>query len=288
MTPSHSDIARQARARENRRERQRRRIGAATLCLPESCRAEGCCPQRDLGARGCIPTQLPGTLPGNGVEPEAPAGRSLTWAALAAGERGAPNTTIAPSAATPTQGAKPPPPRHPTPHPPAPPDPPRRPGRERAACGGARDGTRTDCAVGSGEWAEPPHSPWTLRRRVRKSALFWAFSGSRGQCQKHPFWGPGGPLFGPYAPPRLGEARSDLHRAHPWQRSGPVMAGAGWIAPGRILSDPELRQGLMTNASGSRSLLPVSARGWRPARSRAVLDRVVQRRRHHGLEQGTS
>ena len=33
----------------------------------------------------------------------------------------------------------------------------------------------TDCAVGSGEWAEPPHSPWTLRRRGRKKGNFWPF-----------------------------------------------------------------------------------------------------------------
>ena len=60
----------------------------------------------------------------------------------------------------------------------------------------------TDCAVGSGEWAEPPHSPWTLRRRVRKSALFWAFSGSRGQCQNRPFRGSGGtPGFWTLYPP---------------------------------------------------------------------------------------
>jgi len=42
-----------------------------------------------------------------------------------------------------------------------------------------------DCAVGSGEWAEPPHSPWTLRHRASKKAIFRPFSGARGSR----FWG---------------------------------------------------------------------------------------------------
>ena len=49
------------------------------------------------------------------------------------------------------------------------------PARTAAVCGGARDGTRTDCAVGSGEWAEPPHYPWTFRRRSKKKGHFSAF-----------------------------------------------------------------------------------------------------------------
>ena len=36
---------------------------------------------------------------------------------------------------------------------------------------------RADCAVGSGEWAEPPHSPWTLRRSPKKRPFFALFSG---------------------------------------------------------------------------------------------------------------
>ena len=50
--------------------------------------------------------------------------------------------------------------------------------------GGSREhllsAVATDCAVGSGEWAEPPHYPWTLRRRGRKMAIFWPFFGPRG------------------------------------------------------------------------------------------------------------
>ena len=32
-----------------------------------------------------------------------------------------------------------------------------------------------DCAVGSGEWAEPPHSPWTLRFSGAKIGIFCLF-----------------------------------------------------------------------------------------------------------------
>ena len=39
----------------------------------------------------------------------------------------------------------------------------------------ARFGACADCAVGSGEWAEPPHYPWTFRRRPGKKAIFLAF-----------------------------------------------------------------------------------------------------------------
>jgi len=67
-----------------------------------------------------------------------------------------------------------------------PPDPPRgrawRPVRVR----GVRRLAGADCAVGSGEWAEPPHSPWTLRRRVQKCALFDPFlSSDRGSKRGH-------------------------------------------------------------------------------------------------------
>ena len=50
------------------------------------------------------------------------------------------------------------------------------------AGGGARGSQAADCAVGSGEWAEPPHSPWTLRRRGPKKAIFWPFFGARESC----------------------------------------------------------------------------------------------------------
>ena len=42
--------------------------------------------------------------------------------------------------------------------------------------GGARIGCGADCAVGSGEWAEPPHSPRTLRHRGAKIGIFSDFS----------------------------------------------------------------------------------------------------------------
>ena len=31
----------------------------------------------------------------------------------------------------------------------------------------------TDCAVGSGQWAEPPHPPWALHRRGVRRSTFW-------------------------------------------------------------------------------------------------------------------
>ena len=46
-----------------------------------------------------------------------------------------------------------------------------------------------DCAVGSGEWAEPPHSPWTLRRRGRKKAHFWAVFEAPYEALEGPLWG---------------------------------------------------------------------------------------------------
>ncbi|MCP4485775.1 MAG: hypothetical protein GY820_00360, partial [Gammaproteobacteria bacterium] len=83
-------------------------------------------------------------------------------------------TTTA-TARLPTPPPLPPPPRargDPVHEPPLPP------GTGRGvACGGASsfDCAGTDCAVGSGEWAEPPHSPWTLRRRGPKMGIFCTF-----------------------------------------------------------------------------------------------------------------
>ena len=34
-----------------------------------------------------------------------------------------------------------------------------------------------DCAVGSGQWAEPPHPPWALHRRGGPEGTFWAPAG---------------------------------------------------------------------------------------------------------------
>ena len=35
----------------------------------------------------------------------------------------------------------------------------------------------TDCAVGSGQWAEPPHPPWALHRRGSPEGTFWPPAG---------------------------------------------------------------------------------------------------------------
>jgi hypothetical protein len=113
-------------------------------------------------------------------------------------------------------------PRDPPGTPPGPPEPPSdgRHGRRRA-----RASQRTDCAVGSGEWAEPPHSPWTLLPGGQKRAIFRPFlrpsatllhrpsqatgePGGRGLWRTAyrssggdpgPWMGPGRPLTGPIA-----------------------------------------------------------------------------------------
>ena len=95
-------------------------------------------------------------------------------------------------------------------------------GATRAASLAAQD---TDCAVGSGEWAEPPHSPWTLRHRVPKKAIFCLFSASRGQRKMGPFW----PLFGPFLA---------LFGALFWPFWGPFLALFGPIS----LLDPRARR----------------------------------------------
>ena len=56
-------------------------------------------------------------------------------------------------------------------------------------------GGGADCAVGSGEWAEPPHSPWTLRRRVQKSAIFGPFPWPEDRARKGTFRSSFGPPF---------------------------------------------------------------------------------------------
>ena len=103
------------------------------------------------------------------------------------------------------RGAKPAPTQPggpPTPHPPCPPCPPSRGGWSGTA---ARSEllAAVDCAVGSGEWAEPPHSPWTLRHRGPKRAIFCPFSGSEDSAK--------GALFGPFL-------------AHFWPIFGPFWA----------------------------------------------------------------
>ena len=106
------------------------------------------------------------------------------------------------------------------------------PGLVRAVCRGARlcaRSTRTDCAVGSGQWAEPPHSPTTVHRRGSKSRNFWRLLGPRRQG---PGGGPGGARRpGPDDPPGpLVTRRSP--RGAVGGRLGPIPEG-GPVPPGR-------------------------------------------------------
>ena len=88
---------------------------------------------------------------------------------------------------------------------------------------------RTDCAVGSGQWAEPPHSPTTVHRRGSKSRNFWRLLGPRRQG---PGGGPGGARRpGPDDPPGpLVTRRSP--RGAVGGRLGPIPEG-GPVPPGR-------------------------------------------------------
>ena len=124
-------------------------------------------------------------------------------------------------------------------------------GRVRAGAGRSAYTGSTDCAVGSGEWAEPPHSPWTLRRRARKKADFGpprggpegAF-GARESCFRAPRGPPRGPPghqgkpINPSGPPGLGDtsigpdcAARDGARWRGPVLSRPVMAGRTGVGP---------------------------------------------------------
>ena len=96
-------------------------------------------------------------------------------------------------------------------------------------------GGGADCAVGSGEWAEPPHYPWTFRRRSGKNAIFWAFF--------DPFPGRGRSCFG--ACVRAEEARKrepgkpiPLGTRPPGTQVpgvyGPLLTESGRGQPGRV------------------------------------------------------
>ena len=56
---------------------------------------------------------------------------------------------------------------------------------------------RADCAVGSGEWAEPPHSPWTLHPRGAKRGHFCPLTPLGSTPGRWPAGGPGPPAGGP-------------------------------------------------------------------------------------------
>ena len=90
-------------------------------------------------------------------------------------------------------------------------------------------GSGADCAVGSGQWAEPPHSPTTVHRRGSKSRNFWRLLGPRRQG---PGGGPGGARRpGPDDPPGpLVTRRSP--RGAVGGRLGPIPEG-GPVPPGR-------------------------------------------------------
>lgn len=102
----------------------------------------------------------------SGSDPRAPAGHPLSRPALRRQDT-LRQQTLPPTApsTTPTPAGRPD-------QPPAASQPPVR-GVRRGAVS-ARD-RNADCAVGSGEWAEPPHSPGLLRHRGEKSAIFAPF-----------------------------------------------------------------------------------------------------------------
>ena len=85
-----------------------------------------------------------------------------------------------------------------------------------------RSAAATDCAVGSGEWAEPPHPPWALHRRGAPAGTFWP--PARGPPPEPPEdqspWGGGG------------SAHPDPLRANRrCRRAPPVRPGRGAASP---------------------------------------------------------
>ena len=50
-------------------------------------------------------------------------------------------------------------------------------GVPRAGLGDHTTRRSADCAVGSGQWAEPPHPPWALHRRGSPEGTFWPPAG---------------------------------------------------------------------------------------------------------------
>ena len=104
-------------------------------------------------------------------------------------------------------------------------------GSVRRTAGRSRGGLAwyADCAVGSGQWAEPPHSPTTVHRRGSKSRNFWRLLGPRRQG---PGGGPGGARRpGPDDPPGPLVTRRSL-RGAVGGHLGPIPEG-GPVPPGR-------------------------------------------------------
>ena len=151
----------------------------------------------------------------------------------------------------------------------------------------ARTRGPTDCAVGSGEWAEPPHSPWTLRRRVQKNAFFGRFSRPEDRAKKGTFRSSFGPPFWTLypsgrRPDRLIIAALLLRRSRP-RHDAEAYGLADGQGPLTIRSyvsrGHPFRTERWPGVQRSRCRLWTES-GWP---SRASI-RVAQRRRHHGIE----
>ena len=153
--------------------------------------------ERPGSSKGTDLDAVRSTLRPNGVERKAPARTSPSWRQ--------PPCRDQRQTETPPQGGEAPPhpagraPYYPPTPPPAEPLGPLLTSRAE----GPLNRPGADCAVGSGEWAEPPHSPWTLRHRGPKRAIFCPFSGSEDSAK--------GALFGPFL-------------AHFWPIFGPFWA----------------------------------------------------------------
>ena len=116
--------------------------------------------------------------------------------------------------------------------------------------------TGADCAVGSGEWAEPPHSPWTLRRRGPKKGNFCPFFGARESClyprRATPESPPGPPRSGAQGglldppeggpdPPMRGVARGNSEGVQKPREFRVDPGSSARADPGRLSHRPALR-----------------------------------------------
>ena len=169
--------------------------------------------------------------------------------------------------------------------------PPHKPREPRGRPGGGRPGARAtlhaDCAVGSGEWAEPPHSPWTLRRRVQKNAFFGRFSGPEDRAKKGTFRSSFGPPFWTLypsgrRPDRLIIAALLLRRSRP-RHDAEAYGLADGQGPLTIRSYVSRGHPFRTERwpGVQRSRCRLWTESGLPSRASI---RVAQRRRHHGIE----
>ena len=174
-------------------------------------------------------------------------------------------------------------PRPPRPRrPPAPPTPPAAPGTVVGRRAARRTLCSADCAVGSGEWAEPPHSPWTLHWTPQKKGIFCPFRGVPGNPPARVRGGhqdpPGGPS--PRGPLAAGGGFSpwtgDTPRSpRPRPSADPSRVPRCWASRGSGMSRPRSRTSSLTE-----SRRPSGARDGRPVRLGATaIDTLVSRRR---------